>query len=38
MVVPTLCVRAAKALARLHGCAGSHEPSLRANAVSNTVL
>ena len=30
----TLCVRTAKALARLCGCAGSHEPSLVAYVVS----
>ena len=33
----TLCVRTAKALVRLHGCAGSPEPSLVAYAISTII-
>ena len=33
----TLCVRTAKALARLRGCAGSPEPSLVAYAISTII-
>ena len=43
MVIPfiyfhTLCVRTAKALGRLRGCAGSPEPSLVANVISTIIL
>ena len=33
----TSCVRTAKALARLRGCAGSHEPSLVAYVISTII-
>ena len=33
----TSCVRTAKALARLHGCAGSPEPSLVAYVISTII-